>query len=143
MKPVFALALMIAFTNVAHARDHLELVCAAVGDAVDGGEKVPLFVRMFEHRADDGVSRDEELSTIYQGVMFEASHRNKTGDLSKGVKFSLNNGKAIRFRGTYTLEGSGDGYALKLSGEVNEDPSAKKAAFRKVTATLPCVDLSI
>jgi hypothetical protein len=143
MKPLLACALLIAFTHVAHARDHLELVCAAVSDAKDGGEKVPLFVRMFEHRADDGQSRDEELSTIYQGALFQASHRNKTGDFSKGVKISLTNAKAIRFRGTYTLESAGDGYALKLTGEVNEDPFARKAEFRAVTATLPCVDLSI
>jgi hypothetical protein len=32
---------------------------------------------------------------------------------------------------------------LKLSGEVNENPSAGKGEFRAVTATLPCVDLSI
>ena len=75
--------------------------------------------------------------------MFQASHRNKTGDFSKGVKISLTNGKAIRFRGTYTLENASKGYVLKLSGEVNEDPSASKGEFRAVTATLPCVDLSI
>src|SRR5450631_3066871 len=115
MKPLFALALLVAFTNVAHARDHMELVCSAVGAPKDGGEKVALFVHMFEHRADDGTSRDEELSTIYQGKLFTAEHRNKTGNLSKDVKFSLANGKAIRFRGTYTLESDGDHYVLKLS----------------------------
>jgi opacity protein-like surface antigen len=141
MKALLVAAAVLGFSHVAHARDHMELVCSAVGDAKDGGDKIPLFIHMFESRASDGTSRDEVLSTIYQGVLFQASHLNKTGGFSTKVKISLDNGKATRFRGTYSLVQAGNGYALKLAGEVNDEPSAKE--FRAVTATLKCVDLSI
>jgi hypothetical protein len=143
MKTALAVTLLLGFAHVAHARDHMELVCSAVADAKDGGDKIPLFIHMFENRAADGENRDEMLSTIYQGVLFQATHTNKTGGFSTKVKISLVNGKATRFRGTYSLVQAGDGYALKLAGEVNDDPSAKKAEFRAVTGTLKCVNLSI
>jgi hypothetical protein len=134
--------LLLASAHVAHARDHLELVCTAVANAKDGGDKVPLFIHMFESRASDGESRDEVLSTIYQGTLFQATHLNKTGGFSTKVKITLVNAKATRFRGTYSLVSGDKGYVLKLAGEVNDEPSAK-AGFRAVTATLTCVDLSI
>jgi len=143
MKALIAAALVLGSAHVAHARDHMELVCSAVADAKDGGDKIPLFIHMFENRAADGESRDEMLSTIYQGVLFQATHTNKTGGFSTKVKITLVNGKNIRFRGTYSLVQAGEGYALKLAGEVNDDPSAKKAEFRAASATLKCVDLSI
>jgi hypothetical protein len=143
MKPLLALAVLVAFSNVAHARDHLELVCSAVADVKDGGDKEPLFIHMFENRASDGTSRDEMLSTIYQGVLFQGTHLNKTGAFSNNVKISLTSGKAIRFRGTYSLVSAGNGYSIKLVGEANDDPSAGNGSFRAVKATLPCVDLSI
>jgi hypothetical protein len=141
MKAFLVAAAVLGFSHVAHARDHMELVCSAVGDAKDGGDKIPLFIHMFESRASDGTSRDEVLSTIYQGVLFQASHLNKTGGFSTKVKISLDNGKTTRFRGTYSLVQAGNGYALKLAGEVNDEPSGKE--FRAVSATLKCVDLSI
>jgi hypothetical protein len=141
MKAALAVTLLLGFAHVAHARDHMELVCSAVGDAKDGGDKIPLFIHMFESRASDGTSRDEVLSTIYQGVLFQATHLNKTGGFSTKVKISLDNGKTTRFRGTYSLVQAKNGYALKLAGEVNDEPSAKE--FRSVTATLACTDLSI
>jgi hypothetical protein len=119
----------------------MELVCTAVADPKDGGDKIPLFIHMFESRAADGESRDEVLSTIYQGVLFQADHVNKTGGFSTKVKISLDNGKKTRFRGTYSLVQAGNGYALKVAGEVNDEPSGKE--FRAVTATLKCIDLSI
>lgn len=143
MKAFLAAAALLGLTHVAHARDHMELVCSAVADAKDGGDHIPLFIHMFESRAADGTSRDEVLSTIYQGVLFQADHSNKTGGFSTKVEITLVNGKATRFRGTYSLAQAGDGYALKLAGEVNEDPSAKNGEFRAVTGTLKCVDLSI
>jgi hypothetical protein len=141
MKALLVAAAVLGFSHVAHARDHMELVCSAVGDPKDGGDKIPLFIHMFESRASDGESRDEVLSTIYQGVLFQATHLNKTGGFSTKVKISLDNGKTTRFRGTYSLVQAGNGYALKLAGEVKDEPSAKEV--RAVTATLKCVDLSI
>jgi len=143
MKALLAAASILGSAHLAHARDHMELVCSAVADAKDGGDKIPLFIHMFESRASDGMNRDEMLSTIYQGVLFQATHVNKTGRFSSKVKISLDHGKTTRFRGTYSLVQKGDGYALKLEGEVNDDPPAKKAEFRAASATLSCVDLSI
>jgi hypothetical protein len=141
MKAALAVMLLLGSAHLAHARDHMELVCSAVADSKDGGDKIPLFIHMFENRASDGTSREETLSTIYQGALFQATHLNKTGGFSTKVKVTLVNGKAIRFRGTYSLVQKGERYGLKLDGEVNDDPSAKE--FRKVSATLECKDLSI
>ena len=143
MKALLAAALILGSAHLAHARDHMELICSAVADAKDGGDKIPLFIHMFESRASDGTNRDEMLSTIYQGVLFQATHVNKTGGFSSKVKISLDHGKTTRFRGTYSLVQKGEGYALKLDGEVNDDPSARKPEFRAATGTLPCVDLSV
>ena len=90
-------------------------MCSAVADAKDAGDKIPLFVHLFENRSADGVSRDETLSTIYQGALFQATRVNKSGTFSTG----------------------------KLSGEVNDQPSEQKPTFRAAAASLTCVDLSI
>jgi hypothetical protein len=140
---LIATALIASSGTVAFARDHMELVCSTVADAKDGGEKVPLFIHMLEHRAEDGSSRDETLSTIYQGKLFQATRVNKSGEFSKDAPIVLTAGKDLRFRGTYSVVTTPSGkYALKLVGKINEDPSARPVAFREVAATLPCVDLS-
>jgi hypothetical protein len=136
-------ALALGSSHVAYARDHMELVCAAVAEAKDGGDKIALFVHMFENRASDGRSRDETLSTIYQGKLFQATRVNKSGGWSTEAPIVLKAGSEIRFRGTYTLAPDGDGYVLRLKGEVNDDPRAKKAEFRAAVGSLSCVDLSI
>lgn len=143
MKSLVVVALVVGSGSVAFARDHLELVCSAVVDAKDGGERVPLFVHLFEHRSADGVSRDETLSNIYQGKLFQATRINKSGDFSANAPIVLTSGKAIRFRGKYTLAPADDTYMLMLDGVLAEDPFARKPMFREVTATLTCVDLSI
>ena len=140
MKRILILGLL-ATASTAHARDHLELVCSAVADTKP--EHTPLFVHFFEHRANDGVSRVERLSTIYQDVHFKASSTNKTGDFSKDVPLVLKAGNKVRFRGTYSLVKTGDRFSLKLAGKVTVDPSAKKSELTDVATELPCVDLSI
>jgi hypothetical protein len=117
-------------------------VCSAVADAKDGGDRIPLFIHFFESRSSDGESRDERLSTIYQGALFQATRVNKSGGSSKEAPIVLKSGTAIRFRGTYTVENASGHYVVKLSGEVNDMPFAGKE-FRSVKAALTCVDLSI
>ena len=146
MKPRLALvvaALTLGSGRVAFARDHMELVCTAVAVATDSGDKISLFIHLFENRSSDGRSRDETLSTIYQGKLFQAARVNRSGGLSTDAAIVLKSGSEIRFRGTYTLVSAGDGYVLKLKGEVNDDPRAKKPAFRAAAASLTCADLSI
>jgi len=109
MKALLVAASILGSAHFADARDHMELVCSAVANSKDGGDKIPLFIHMFESRASDGVNRDEMLSTIYQGVLFQATHVNKTGGFSSKVKITLVNGKSVRFRGTYSLVQKGDG----------------------------------
>lgn len=137
MKLRLAAGLLLVTASVAHARDHTELVCAAVIDAKDGGDKVPLFVHFFESRAADGQSRNEVLSTVYQGQLFQGRHLNKSADPESRVPIVLGAKKRVRFRGMYTWTGT----KLTLEGKVFDDP-AKKAA-RDVTAELICTDLSI
>jgi hypothetical protein len=146
MKPsliLIATALVAGSGHVAFARDHMELVCTAVTDAKDGGDKIPLFIHLFESRSSNGVDRDEMLSTIYQGKHFQATRVNKSGTFSKDAPIVLKLGTTIRFRGKYTIDQVGSDYVLKLNGEVNDDPPARKATFRTAAATLTCVDLSI
>jgi hypothetical protein len=140
MKRILVLGLL-ATASTAYARDHMELVCSAVADTKP--ERTPMFVHFFEHRANDGVSRVERLSTIYQDVHFRASSTNKTADFSKDVPLVLKAGNRVRFRGTYSLVKTGDTFSLKLAGKVSVDPSAKKPDSTEVAVELPCVDLSI
>lgn len=137
MKLRLVVALLLASTSVAMARDHMELVCTAVVDIKDGGDKVPLFIHLFESRAAGGMHRDELLSTIYQGQLFQGQHLNKSAGPEKRVPIVLSAGKRVRFRGTYTWIGM----RLTLEGKVFDDPDTKDA--RNVTAKLTCTDLSI
>lgn len=139
---LLVLALVAGSSNVAFARDHLELVCAGLASPADGGEKMPVFIQFFESRARDGESRDETLSNIYQGHLFQGKRVNKTGSSSTNAALVLKEGKRVRFRGTYTLAGSGGSYTLTLRGQLTDDPSARKVTYREVAVDLPCVDLS-
>ena len=137
------IALVAGSSNVAFARDHLELVCSAVASPADGGEKMPLFIHFFESRASDGESRDEVLSNVYQGRLFQGKRLNKSAGNSTNAPIILRAGTRIRFRGTYTLVGPVGAYVMKLEGKLTDDPSARKVTYREVTVALPCVDLSI
>jgi hypothetical protein len=121
----------------------MELVCSAVASPADGGEKMPVFIHFFESRARDGESRDEKLSNIYQGRLYQGAHVNKSGGKSVDVPIVISAGKRVRFRGTYTLAGPPESYTLRLTGKLTEDPMAKKVEYREVAVDLPCVDLSI
>ena len=127
---------------MALARDHLELVCSGVAKPNDGGDRIPLFFHLFESRA-NGLSRAEDLSTIYQGHMFTARHLNKWDGAKRTV--ALEHDGRVRFKGVYAFDNkNGNGpFTLHVVGKVNDDPSAKKAEYRDVDETLPCVDLSI
>src|SRR5207302_8028096 len=105
-------ALMFGSGQVAFARDHQELVCSAVAKPKDNGDKIPLFIHFFENRSSDGQSRDETLSTVYQGKLFQAQRVNSTGDFSKDAAIVLKAGTAIRFRGKYTIENTSSGYVM-------------------------------
>jgi len=137
MKLGLVAALLLAPASVAHARDHAELVCTAVVDIKDGGDRVPLFIHLFESRAAGGQHRDEVLSTVYQGQLFQGQHLNKSAGQERRVPIVLSNKKRVRFRGTY----SWSGMKLTLEGKVFDDPDTKVA--RDVTAHLTCTDLSI
>jgi hypothetical protein len=138
----FALALLVLIPTSAFARDHQELVCSGIAEPKDV-ERMPIFVHFFESRAKDGESRDERLSSVYQGKLFQGARVNKSGDPSKDAPITLSSGKQTRFKGTYTLEHTGDTWTMKLAGKLTADPSAKKPEYTDITVALPCVDLSI
>lgn len=140
---LLVVAVVVGSSEVAFARDHLELVCSAVASPADGGEKMPVFVHFFESRAKDGESRDEVLSSVYQGRLFQGRHVNKAAGSSTNAPIVLKTGKRVRFRGTYTLVGPPKAYVLSLKGQLTDDPSARKVTYREVALDLPCVDLSI
>jgi hypothetical protein len=140
---LLVVVLVAGSSNVAFARDHLELVCSAVASPADGGEQMPVFIHFFESRASDGESRDEVLSNIYQGRLFQGKRVNKSEPYSTNAPIVLKDGKRVRFRGTYTLGGPPDAHVMRLKGQLTDDPSARKVTYREVTVDLPCVDLSI
>src|SRR4051812_13060223 len=106
-------AFAILSSGVADARDHQELVCAGVAPAPKGGgDQMPVFIHFFESRNKDGSSRDEVLSTIYQGKLFKSSSVNKAGNLAKDAAFALKAAAATHIKGKYTVEQKGDAYSL-------------------------------
>jgi hypothetical protein len=134
---------VVGVPSIALARDHLELVCSGVAKAKDGGDRIPLFFHLFESRASDGSSRDEWLSTIYQGQLFQAHYLNKGSAAPRPIELS-HDGKT-RFKGTYVFDnkvGTAP-FTMHVVGKVNDDPSAAKKVYRDVDETLACVDLSI
>jgi len=138
-----AITVLLGAPTAALARDHLELVCSGVAAAKDGGDRIPLFFHLFESRASDARSRDEWLSTIYQGQLFQAHHLNKGSAAPRSVE--LSHDKQSRIKGTYVFDnkvGTAP-FTLHVVGKVNDDPSAPKKVYRDVDETLACVDLSI
>ena len=133
---------LVLLASPAFARDHQELVCSGIAEPPDV-ERMPIFIHFFESRAKDGESRDEHLSSVYQGKLFQAARVNKTGNPSKDAPIVLKSGKQVRFNGKYTLEQIGDTWTMKLVGKLTADPSAKKVELTEITVSLPCVDLSI
>jgi len=135
---------MLGAPSVALARDHLELVCSGVVTSPkDGGERIPLFFHFFDSRASDGASRDQRLSTIYQGKMFQAHYLNK--DEKSDVAIVLKRAEQVRFKGAYAVDNKGGNgpFTLHVVGKINEAPSAKRPAYREVDEMIPCIDLSI
>jgi len=130
-------------SQLAFARDHMELVCSAVAEPADGSENQPLFIHFFESRAKDATSRDEVASTIYQGKLFRSSWLNKSDGLAKAAPLVLKAGTQVRFRGTYSLVQTNSSYALEVVGKLTADPRARKPVYHDVKLSLPCVDLSI
>ena len=122
MKPILIAALMISGRGVAFARDHQELVCSVVVQPKDGGEKMPVFIHFFEHRAADGTSREETLSNIYQGALFQATRLNSTADFSKNASIVLTSGTSIRFRGKYIV---GPAAVERLRDEARRRPQRR------------------
>lgn len=145
MKRLFLVALLLLVPTSAHARDSLQLVCTGiVMKPADGGERIALFFHFFESRAADGVSRDEYLSTIYQGQLFQGHYLNKGKD-KMGAAIVLENAAHVRFDGKYTVDNKRGTapYTMHVIGRINELPSEVKASYRAVDEILSCTDLSI
>ena len=141
VKLVFAFLLV---PSLAHARDPLELVCSGVAmKPADGGEQIALFFHFFESRANDGTSRDEYLSTIYQGRLFKGHYLNKHN--KRNTAIVLKNAARVRFDGTYAVDNkqATGPYTIHIVGTIHMDPSDNKGNYRAVDETLPCTDISI
>ena len=130
--------------GVAEAKDSSTLVCSATVQPADGYGALGLFMHVLEHRAPDGESRVETVSTIYQGRLFQATSLNKAGDLARDVTVVMKERKRVIYSGTYSLvrDPKAGSWTLHLRGTYDEDPGAKDSEKRAIDADLPCVDLS-
>jgi len=131
------------------ARDSQELVCSGSAKLLyqDGtSEKLPFFVSLLDSRAEDGMARNQTLSTVYQGDLFQGHYLNVLGGNPKNAPIELRNPahpEQVLLKGQYTLVETSGSYAIYLSGLATDDPShTADPEFGSVTAKLPCVDIS-
>jgi hypothetical protein len=129
--------------RTAAAGDALKLVCSALVRPTDGGSQLGVFVHFIEHRASDGASRDEHVSTIYQGTLFTAKTRNKSGAPANQTPVAMTAGKRTVYRGTYSLvqDHKAGTWMMHLAGSFDENPTGKPVK-RPIDVDLPCVDIS-
>ena len=130
-------------TNV-FARDSSRFVCSGFADvkSKDGQTwKSAISIDFFDHRSERRqAARKYTLSSIYQQDLFQGVLY--TSDVPYKGKISLQRARKVYFTGEFNLDTQQDGGAtMKLDGKLNDDPAESKT-MERVTATLPCVDLS-
>jgi hypothetical protein len=146
---LLALLAVVSFAMPALARDGVHLSCSGF---MTGPQHDPdnygIVVDFMEGRASDGESRNETLSMIWAGDLYQATRLNKSdvmGSLSKIILTSKDQKKTLFFKGTYQLLPAAGAQAdskMELKGVLNETPYEKTASNSKVATVLTCVDLS-
>ena len=148
MKLLLALALTVAASTPALARDSSHLVCSGYMAAKPGPDNYGISVNFDEGRASDGSARLEMLSSIWAGDLYQGQRINTADDFGKNgtvVLAAKQDATRVFYKGDYNLikDGKTGKYALHLKGQMNLDPSDSSAAsFEPISTALPCVDIS-
>jgi hypothetical protein len=144
MKTLITLALLFTFSAPAFARDSSHLVCSGFMAAKPDPDNYGISVQFDEGRSDDGSSRLETLSSVWQGSLFQGSRVNSKDGFGENGTITMaakDDAKKIFYKGKYSLVAAGKGYKLSLKGLLNVDPSDASSP-ETISTTLPCVDIS-
>lgn len=148
IKILVAVASIAAASTPAFARDSKHLICAGYMAAQPASDNYGIAVQFDEHRASDGESRDEMLSTVWAGNLYQGTRLNKGDGLGKNgsiVMASKENSKNVFYEGTYSLVDGGTAgkYKMRLNGKLNLDPESSSInEGENISTTLNCVDIS-
>lgn len=143
----FIVLFAFAFASAtAFARDSAHLICAGYLAATPGPDNYGFAVQFDESRADDGESRNEMLSTVWAGKLYQGVRLNSNDDFGKNgtILMAAMAGKnAIFYKGTYNIIQNSKNYRykLKLKGQLNTNP-ADVLSVQNVSTTLNCKDIS-
>jgi hypothetical protein len=130
--------------GTAIARDSSRYVCSAVVEYQAEGalSRIGVSIDFLDTRAEKGDARRYQLSSIYQGKLFQGIMIDRSENFGRGT-IKLRNGESQYYDGKFKLEQqSDDSYIMVLEGRINDDPAAGKTMY-PIKARLPCVDLSV
>jgi hypothetical protein len=130
------LSLALSAATPALARDSSHTSCSGYLPLVNAADpKIGLAFQIDNSRSSTGNGRDEIVSVVYQGVLFQGKAKADNQIVLKQVGHP----ERVLFKGTYST----DGGALEISGQLSQDPSDPAFGFSPTQAELPCIDLSI
>ena len=138
------LAVGLCLPGTAFARDSSRYVCSAVVEyQADGASsQIGVSIDFLDTRAENGDARRYQLSSVYQGKLFQGAMIDRSENYGQGT-ITLRNGESQLYVGRFKLEQrSDDSYVMVLDGKINDDPAAGKTMY-PIKGRLPCVDLSV
>ena len=151
MKAFIVLFAFAVASAPALARDSAHLICAGYLAAAPGLDNYGFAVQFDESRADDGESRNEMLSTVWVGKLYQGVRFNSNDDFGKNgtiLMVAAVGTNTFFFNGTYNIIQSGNSsssknyrYKMKLKGKLNTNP-ADVLSVQNVSTTLNCMDIS-
>ena len=138
------LAVGLCLPGTAFARDSSRYVCSAVVEyqAEGASSQIGVSIDFLDTRAENGDARKYQLSSVYQGKLFQGVMIDRSENFGRGT-IKLRNGESQLYDGKFKLEQqSDDSYVMVLDGKINDDPAAGRTMY-PIKGRLPCVDLSV
>jgi hypothetical protein len=138
--------LLLVLTGSALARDSAHYVCTGfIGEKSD---KYGIAIQFDEHRGHDGASRDEMLSAVWAGTLYQGIRNNQNDDFGQNGKIAMiDSAKETFFKGKYNLvskvKSDGDSaWDLQLDGIFDLSPDGSESTPVKTSVLLSCIDIS-
>jgi hypothetical protein len=138
------LGIGLCLAGPALARDSSRYVCSAVVEyQVEGSpSQIGVSIDFLDTRAENGDARKYQLSSVYQGKLFQGAMIDRSENYGQGT-VTLKNGESQLYVGRFKLEQRpDDSCVMVLDGKINDDPAAGKTLY-PIKVRLPCVDLSV
>lgn len=137
------LVVLLGISGSAFARDSSHLVCT--GFVGEDGDKYGIAILFDDTRASDGESRNETLSTVWAGELYQGVRVN-SDDLGRKGPITMTHkerSEQVFFSGEYELIQTRSGaYRLGINGEINLSPTTETSSSIPVATTLKCTDIS-